>query len=275
MKYSVLAVAALSLAGCETTQQIDYDYVQFKGDSSPKLTSSQIRSGSLDNLTEGEAVMIAKATDGSGAVSQPNFVGAQIVETLLANRNDRDNLEALRKRCDPDNDGIWDIFCPELSKVRGRLSSGRYVNFQSYYSIAHKETLNGQWTSSVKIDRAKPSAGTMPINLRLFSINRGNKSFEGDVEFIIDLPPQVEFQGVDLVQNIRDQRGTKQVLSMLPIIQYVTLAMSDYPTSQLTEQVETQMSDDGLLRIVVKNKTLDENEGVSIDYSVKYLAEDG
>jgi hypothetical protein len=292
LRWAPGGIALLLVGACATPQYYDYDSIQFRGDNSPMVQSSQAARGDFSNLTEGESIVVAIAADGSGAISHPNNATTQVIEALLSNRNDQDDLEMIRKRCDPDGDGVWDMYCPELmnDKLRNRLNNSRSRNgvgnskeragleisniviFDSFITLSRENTAKDRWATSAVIDRSKAKVAQEPIYLRLITMNKGNKDYRGDLEVMINVPPQVKFGAFQSISQIRDGRGAKAFVSSLPFIQLAAGAMANYPTVKTDAEIQ-QKTDDGKIRVTFKHIVLKPGDGVSIDYNVTYAIE--
>lgn len=199
----ILGCAVIILiSGCATeTINIVHDEVTFKGDVQPMVSSSQALLGNIDDLTEGEALTVGKAFDGSGALSRPNPATVKVIETKLGKR--KVDLNLIWERCDPDGDGILDFYCPELlaymsdpdlyaSMSDGQMELRQFVMFQSSYSLSTSRKLDeDNWTIDAQIDISEEDDAKVPIYLKLMAVNRGNKTFEGDLTVYANLPPQL------------------------------------------------------------------------------------
>lgn len=289
MKWALSALAMLCAGACASPKYFDYDSIQFKGDSEPRVMSSQAAKGDFTNLTEGESIIVAIAADGSGAISNPNLATTTVLDAILANRNDQDSLEAIRKRCDPDGDGVWDIYCPELmdeklrnrlnnqrnrngvgnSKDRAGLESANIVNFDSVLTLSRSNQAKDRWGRTAVIDRTQAKLPQEPIYLRLMTMNRGNKDYRGDLEVMINVPPQVKFGAFQNIAQIRDGRGTKAFLAAVPFVGLATYAMADFPSVKTDAEI-VKNTEGGKIRVTFKHIVLKPGDGVSIDYNVTY-----
>lgn len=261
---SVILTAVLT-AGCGTTTTITRDTVQFKGDVSPRVTSAQLLAGDLSNLSEGEALIFAQAQDGSGAVSYPGYAELVIAETILV--NDRREGQLGLDRCDLDGDGILDGYCPDLAL----LTDEKYVNFQSLYAVSRDAGRNrDHWGDSDTVVITDEADAEIPVFLKILSINRGNKTFEGDFFVYVDIPPQVTFAQVLAVNHVVDQRETVTALSMIPFIGLVALGMRDYGRVNPVTDFEVVRLHDHRIKIIARNVTLPPGQGIDIEYEVAY-----
>ena len=260
-----LFLASTFIAGCGATTTITRDTVQFKGDVSPRVTSAQFLAGDLSNLSEGEALIFAQARDGSGAVSYPGYAELVIAETILA--NDRREGQLGLDRCDLDGDGILDGYCPDLAL----LTDEKYVNFQSLYAVSRDAGRNrDHWGDSDTVVITDEADAEIPVFLKILSINRGNKTFEGDFFVYVDIPPQVTFAQVLAVNHVVDQRETVTALSMIPFIGLVTLGMRDYGRVNPVTDFEVLRLHDHRIKIIARNVTLPPGQGIDIEYEVAY-----
>jgi hypothetical protein len=289
MKWALSALATLCVGACASPKYFDYDNIQFRGDNAPMVQSSQAAKGDFSNLTEGESIIVAIAADGSGAISHPNNVETKVIDALLANANDQRDLEAIRKRCDPDGDGIWDMYCPELmddklrnrlnnqrnrngvgnSKERAALETSNIVIFDSFTTLSRENRAKDTWFTSTLIERTKAKVAQEPIYLRLITMNKGNKDYRGDLEIMINVPPQVKFGAFQSISQIRDGRGAKAFVASLPFIQIAAGAMANYPTVKSDAEI-VQKVEDGKIRVTFKHVVLKPGDGVSLDYNVTY-----
>lgn len=215
MKVSVIIFAAATISlttACASapTRLIEVDSIQFKGDSLPAMTSADLLRNDYSKLTEGETVVVAISADNTGAVSQPNFVNASITEVVA--ENSERSLEQMRSKCDIDSDGIWDKYCPELVNELLESESESFVMFDSAYTISRVTSGRDDWLKSTSFDRNDVVDQTQPIYVRLLSVNRGNKVFTGDLDMIVQVPPQVEFRQIKDLYKVRNNDTTKAVV---------------------------------------------------------------
>jgi len=258
-------LAAVLAAGCGTTTTITRDTVQFKGDVSPRVTSAQLLAGDLSNLSEGEALIFAQAHDGSGAVSYPGYAELVIAETILA--NDRREGQLGLDRCDLDGDGILDGYCPDLAL----LTDEKYVNFQSLYAVSRDAGRNRDyWGDSDTVVITDEPGAEIPVFLKILSINRGNKTFEGDFFVYVDIPPQVTFKQILAVNQVRDQREMVGTLLAIPFIGMVALGMQGYALVNPVTDFELVAVHDHRIKIIARNVTLPPGQGIDIEYEVAY-----
>ena len=209
----LLIMSMLVLSGCAVpTITVDRDSFQFKGDVAPMVLSRDAFSGNLANLSEGEAIVVAVADDGSGALSQPTMASVDVVETILAKEGDP--CEVAKSRCDRDGDGVWDSDCRDLFFPKCEI--GDFVSFSSWYVISKdKQDAGNFWQTSERIDIAEEKRQQVPLHLKMLTINRGNKTFTGRLTIHSQLPPQVEFLKINDVTKVRDQSDIKAVAGFL------------------------------------------------------------
>lgn len=256
---------------------VELDAVQFKGDSFPAMTSSDLKRSDYSKLSEGETVIVAIADDNSGAVSHPNLASASITEVIA--KNSEKSMELLRSQCDVDSDGIWDSYCPELiSELR---ESENFVMFKSNYTISQTTSGRDDWSNSTSIDRNEFVDKTQPIYVRLLTVNEGNKAFTGDLNIIVNIPPQVEFKQIKELYKVKSNAGTKAVVGGLVT---AMTALSGVPIYATTGDVgwikdfDRQKSYDDFsitntnkkLNVTANNVSIEPNEGMELIYEVSY-----
>lgn len=270
----VSVASVIVLSGCASNvKTINSDLIQFKGDAPPLVTSSDAVKSNFENLSEGETIIVALTGDGSGAISQPNIAKVDVFVELLANAKSQQTLELLMDRCDPDRDGIWDVYCPELLniKVKDQLQHQKHVLFQSSYQVSRDE--KGESGSYAWINKSKEKKKSIPLYLELNSINRGNKHFHGDLDTYINVPPQVEFERVVDTKKIRDQSGTIETLMMIPYINLIAMGMKNFKSVPTKATFEVEKTEGRRVRIRAKGINLKPGEGVRIKYLTSYLLE--
>lgn len=269
----LLIMSMLVLSGCAVpTITVDRDSFQFKGDVAPMVLSRDAFSGNLANLSEGEAIVVAVADDGSGALSQPTMASVDVVETILAKEGDP--CEVAKSRCDRDGDGVWDSDCRDLFFPKCEI--GDFVSFSSWYVISKdKQDAGNFWQTSERIDIAEEKRQQVPLHLKMLTINRGNKTFTGRLTIHSQLPPQVEFLKINDVTKVRDQSDIKAVAGFLGglilVGGFIVDMIDDYGDVASDAEFTTDYAeDDKKIRVIAKNITLDPGEGINLEYTVNY-----
>lgn len=273
-KVLVSILSVVVLGGCASSvKTINSDLIQFKGDAAPLVTSSDAVQNNFENLSEGETIVVALTRDGGGAISQPNIAKVDVFVELLANARSQETLELLLNRCDPDGDGIWDVYCPELLniKVKDQLQHQKHVLFQSSYQVSRDE--KGESGSYAWINKSKEKKKSIPLYLELNSINRGNKQFQGDLDTYINIPPQVKFERVVGTKKIRDQSGTKETLMMIPYINLIAIGMKNFKSVPTKATFEVEKTEGRRVRIRAKGINLKPGEGIRVKYLTSYSLE--
>jgi len=189
-------------------------------------------------------------------------------------------MELLRSKCDVDSDGIWDKYCPELMD-----ESENYVMFNSNYTISQVTSGRDDWNRDTSIDRNEFVGKTQPIYVRLLTVNEGNKAFTGDLEIIVNIPPQVEFKQIKDLYKVKSNAGTKAVVGGLLT---AMTALSGAPVYNTTGDVgwikdfDRQKSYDDFtivdsnrkLNVTANNVVIEPNEGMELIYEVSYQYQD-
>lgn len=268
-----LLFGLLVLSGCAaSTITVDRDRFQFKGDVPPMVLSRDAFSLNLDNLSEGETIVVARADDGSGSLSQPTIASVDVVETILAKEGDP--CEVAKSRCDRDGDGVWDSDCRELFFPKCEI--GDFVSFSSWYVISKdKQDAEDFWLTE-RIDIAEEERQHVPLHLKMLTINRGNKTFTGRLTIHSKLPPQVEFLKINDVRKVRDQTGTRGFFgSIAPITAGLSLFIAEMidaygDVASDAEFTTDYAEDDKKIEVIAKNITLDPGEGINLEYTVNY-----
>ncbi len=292
VSFLVSTVAAYILSGCaaQQTRMLTHDVIQFRGDAQPKVTSSDILSGTLTNLSEGETLVAAVARDGSGALSQPTIATVNVVETMITNTNlDRDlaleRWDLALERCDPDSDGFLDIYCPELASMMssGALGNEKYVLLQSWQVLSKdRHSDEDHWQDSTTVDVAEEKIRNIPIHLKMLTVNRGNKTFTGDVLVHSRLPSQVTPVKIDEVSKVRDNTAAKEFTSGmalgmplygLPLL-LISEMMDNYQVVQSNAKFESEYTPDGNIKIIAEDITLGPGEGINVEYTANYEIQD-
>ena len=274
----LLIMSMLVLSGCAVpTITVDRDSFQFKGDVAPMVLSRDAFSGNLANLSEGEAIVVAVADDGSGALSQPTMASVDVVETILAKEGDP--CEVAKSRCDRDGDGVWDSDCRDLLF---QCEIGDFVSFSSRYVISKdKQDAGNFWQTSERIDIAEEKRQQVPLHLKMLTINRGNKTFTGDLTIHSQLPPQVELLEINEVTKIQDNTETKNFLGEVAgatasigvgfLFMLAADLIDSYETVTSDAEFTTDYAeDDKKIRAIAKNITLEPREGINLEYTVNY-----
>lgn len=265
-----------SISGCQTQGQIiDRDVVLFKGDSNPVVSSSAARSGDMTNLSEGETLIVAIASDGSGALSQPTIAEVKIQETILS--SEEFNRDLIMNRCDHDGDGILDVYCPDLinSMNNGMLQNEKFVTFQSWYLIAKDLDIDeDKWGSKVTIDTATVIERDVPVYLKLITINRGNVAFKGDLTIYGRAPPQMKIKKVTEYSKIEDQIETKRTLGAIPFAGLFSLGMDNFVVIDTSADFKIELTDEGHAKLTIKNIFVEPGQGVTLEFTAVYTVAD-
>lgn len=267
---TITAGIMLLLSGCApSTTLITHDTIQFKGDTHPNVTSTEALAGDLSNLTEGETLVIATAKDNSGALSRPNPVAVDVVETVLVDAAKERNLEQLWARCDPDRDGILDFYCPEL------LSHRKFVTFETAYGVYDKRNKDKDAQSvfrggALTINISESKNRDIPVHLNMLTLNRGNKSFEGDLIIHARVPPQVKVTKITRAVKVRDNTKRQNAIGSIPIFGVIALAMDWIGEVSTNAIFDTKITPAGDVELTVKGIKVEPGEGVRLDYEVVY-----
>lgn len=269
----IYTIVFFILAGCGPSKhhQIEHDVIQFKGDTQPTVTSRQLLSGDLSNLTGGETLVSAIAKDGSGVLSQPTIATVNVIESVLSNT--QSDFDMALERCDPDGDGILDAYCPELFAFmqNGALGNRKIVLFQSWYLVSNSLRVDqNYWSTNSSIDIAEQKDSSVPLYLKMLTINRGNKTFDGDLTIYAQVPYQIKPVRVDRANKVKDNTANKALVAAIPYIQVFALAMDNFVNVISDVAIDTDIRPDGLIKLTAKNITLEPGEGINLEYTATY-----
>ena len=271
--FLLLIGSFIVVSGCAPTVTIPRDSFQFKGDVPPMVLSRDAVSGKLDNLSEGETLVVAVAADGSGALSQPTIAKVNVVETILAREgSSEDACKRGMGLCDQDGDGVWDSDCREFLSPKCEIED--FVSFQSWYKISKDAgDFGGSMVkNSERIDIAEEDRRQVPFHLKMLTINFGNKTFTGDLTIHSQLPPQVTFTKINDVTKVWDRQAIQTAIMFIPGIgPSLGLAMDRYGATESDAEFTTDYAEeDKRIKVVAKNITLEPGEGISLEYTVNY-----
>lgn len=279
----ILTIASLLVvAACATPPTREIDRFSFVGDTAPRVTSSQAFAGILDNLAPDESLVVARAREGGGALSQPTRATVIVVEPVL--EEDLNNPDVWLQRCDLDGDGILDRHCPELFEAldAGDLASRQYVSFQSWYTInANPRVDRDLWGTEQVLNTGEAVERTMPVTLKLLTVNLGNKTFDGDLDLYINIPPQVRLGDIQLASKVVSREGAKTALNtglmVLGAMAGVYMPsnsadafLNDYANVDSTAVFDVVEVTDDRVRLRVTGAEIAPGEGVTVEYTALY-----
>ncbi len=279
----LLALVAALATGCAATPETrEIDRFTFVGDLSPRVTSTEAFSGELQNLAVNESLVVARARDGGGALSQPTVATVSVVEPIL--EAESNNPDLWLERCDPDNDGMLDMHCPELflALEGDELASRQFVSLQSWYTInANPKVDRDFWGINQVLNKGEAVDREMPVTLKLLTVNLGNKTFDGDMDIYVNIPPNVRLGAIRLASKVVNREGGKDALGVgLMVLGAMVGAyvppdmadslMNDYANVQSSAVFEVVEVADNRARIKASGLELQPEEGVTVEYDALY-----
>ncbi|MEM6638369.1 MAG: hypothetical protein AAF610_00565 [Pseudomonadota bacterium] len=301
---SALIATTIALAGCGTTlPNRTIDTVQFAGDVEPRVATSSAFQGQFDNLAQNESLIVARASDGGGALSSPEPAWLIVTEPQLEERT-RDYQYWL-SRCDFDGDGMLDRDCPELflalqqqgdlalEQGNGSLVSQKIVSIKSWYTINQDPDVDrDNWGVRQVLNTTDAVDARMPVTLKLLAVNTGNKAFDGDLDVLINIPARVSLGNLREASKVKSRAKAKgwlatgigtglaaaAMMSGVPVAPGIFDAgaalsdtvFDDFERIDSEARFTVEDQSDTRIAISVENIQIGENEGITIEYDALY-----
>lgn len=206
--------------------------------------TAQLRAGengqpSLTSIGIGDTVVVSpgstKAVVASSTVTYTLYEQGQ----LTSDENKR-QLSVTRKNV------------PDIQFMKGELRNGDVM-------------LGDIW---IDLHTTKPEDFNRTLHYLLF--NRGDKPFRGDLTVYDLLPPELELRKINSGNKYADRTQVKNVLSMLPLIQYFAFAMDNYV--KLDESVTMEHEQlDAIHRYTFRRLVLEPGQAVGFTIDVHYV----
>jgi hypothetical protein len=261
-KFSFMFVCLLAfiVGGCTSTVQIGS--YQNQGDHAPLIYSSQLINKDFKNLSDGEAIAIAIGNE--KAIARPNLTEMHIYKNVRNTSNSDFSLDL--KICDPDGDGILDLFCPAKKKIADDNGS-EYFDLTAIKFVQDK---SGDWQYKAFIDRDSVYGNVYSGKYRIILLNSGTKTYTGPLVAYDRLEPAMTYSGIRSVKKVVDHRDLRSNLALVPYIGLVTLAMDDFSTTSDSMQMVDKVID-GIVKFESQSLTLSPGEGIQIDFGVNLV----
>ena len=251
------ALSFLILSGCASTVQLGS--YQNKGDQTPLVYSSQLLTKDFKNLSDGETV--AMAIGNEKAIARPNLTEINVYKKI--DNSSKLDFDLDIKLCDPDGDGILDIFCP----ARKRLADSNGAEYFDLAAIKFVLDKSGKWLHTINIDRDSVSGNIFAGQYRLILLNTGTKTYTGPLTAYDKLEPSMKCTGLKSVYKVVDHRELRSNLSVIPYIGLVTLVMDDFSASSETIALTDNVVD-SVVKFESQSLSLKPGEGMQIDFGV-------
>jgi|GEM_PF-3385840 len=242
-----LLVAASLLSGCETAQTAEVATIQNGPDLHPRVTLHEARSTVLGNLMPSESIVLASGSD--EALVTPNNVLISIRRPLTAEER--------------------------ATAARGRGGAAGEPDAAPRFALSAEKSLldrERRWHTRTSVDLGSQDAEE-PVEFRLVAVNRGNKTFSGDLVIHDHLPTTLLFEEIVSARKVRDQRGARQALSTIPFLGIAAVAMDDYGAAEGSFQFGHD-SQDGLLTAHFGSIELRPLEGVLLQFRARLAPAD-
>lgn len=256
--FSIALTAALGGCATQTAQIGSYHN---HGDQSPMVYSGQLLANDFKNLTDGETIALTTGSD--KAIARPNLTEINVYKEIQTTSASGSGSDFDLKRCDPDGDGILDLFCP-AKKQRSEADGSKYFDLTA---IKFVRDMDGKWLQTINIDRDKVGGNTYAGQYRIILLNTGSKDYSGPLLAYDKLEPAMTYAGIRSVSKIVDRRNLRATLSVIPYVSLVALMMDDFSTTS-GQVAMTDKIAGSIVRFESQSLTLSPGEGVQIDFGV-------
>lgn len=251
---------AAMLGGC-ASQTAQIGSYHNHGDQTPMAYSGQLLAEDFNNLTDGETIALATGSD--KAIARPNLTEINVYKKIKNTSTTASSIDLDLKRCDPDGDGILDLFCP-AKKLRSDADGSKYFDLTA---IKFVRDPNGQWLQTASIDRDTVSGSLYAGQYRIILLNTGTKDYSGPLIVYDKLEPAMTYAGLRSVSKVVDRRNLKATLSVIPYVGFAALAMDDFSTTSGHVAVTDKLTN-GIVKFESPSAALSPDEGVQIDFGV-------
>lgn len=251
---------SMTLTGCagQTAQIASYHN---QGDQAPMAYSGQLLAEDFKNLTDGETIALATGSD--KVIARPNLTEINVYKKIKSASASASGIDLDVKRCDPDGDGILDLFCP-AKKQRSDAEGSHYFDLTAIKFVRDPD---GNWLQTASIDRDTVRGSVYAGQYRIILLNTGTKDYSGPLIVYDKLEPAMAYAGLRSVSKVVDRRDLKATLSVIPYVGFAALAMDDFSTTSGHITVTDKLTN-GIVKFESPSVTLSPGEGVQIDFGV-------
>lgn len=252
-------ILAAMLGGC-ASQTAQIGSYHNHGDQAPMAYSSQLLTDDFKNLTDGETIALAIGSDKT--IARPNLTEINVYKKIKS-ASTSSSIDLDLKRCDPDGDGILDLFCP-AKKQRSDADGSTYFDLTAIKFVRDPD---GNWLQTASIDRDTVSGSAYAGQYRVILLNTGTKDYSGSLVVYDKLEPAMAYSGLRSVSKVVDRRNLKATLSVIPYVGFAALAMDDFSTASGHVAVTDKLTS-GIVKFESQSVTLSPGEGVQIDFGI-------
>lgn len=253
-------ILATMLAGC-ASQTAQIGSYHNHGDQAPLAYSGQLLAEDFKNLTDGETIALAAGSD--KAIARPNLTEINVYKKIKSASASASSIDLDLKRCDPDGDGILDLFCP-AKKQRSDADGSTYFDLTAIKFVRNPD---GDWLQTAFIDRDTVSGSVYAGQYRIILLNTGTKDYSGPLIVYDKLEPAMIYAGLRSVTKVVDRRNLKATLSVIPYVGFAVLAMDDFSTASGHVAVTDKFTN-GIVKFESQSVMLGPGEGIQLDFGV-------
>jgi len=230
-------LAAVLLAGC-AAPQMALKSTRTGGDSSPQVRADMAGKADLSSLNVGDTVAVSPGNSKVVVASTP-LVYTLYEDGMVTQAEVKRQLAVNRK----------DV--PRIEFIKGELHRGDFIRREILLDLHSKD----------------PNEFNRTIHFLAF--NRGDKAFRGDLTVYDLLPAELELVKLGSANKYTDQTMVKGVLSGLPFLSLVTLAMDNYSKSD--EQVAMRHERlDQVQKFTFQRVVLEPGQAIGFTMNVRY-----
>ncbi|WP_439672162.1 Lipoprotein [Cupriavidus necator] len=230
-------LAAVLLAGC-SAPQMALKSTRTGGDSSPQVRADMAGKADLSSLNVGDTVAVSPGNSKVVVASTP-LVYTLYEDGMVTQAEVKRQLAVNRK----------DV--PRIEFIKGELHRGDFIRREILLDLHSKD----------------PDEFNRTIHFLAF--NRGDKAFRGDLTVYDLLPAELELVKLGSANKYTDQTMVKGVLSGLPFLSLVTLAMDNYSKSD--EQVAMRHERlDQVQKFTFQRVVLEPGQAIGFTMNVRY-----
>lgn len=226
------------------------------GDQAPLIYSSHLLANDFKNLSDGEAVALAAGSD--KAIARPNLTEIHVYKKIQ--KTSQNSAMDLRI-CDPDGDGVLDIFCP----AKQQIADAEKTKYFDLTAMKFVRDPGGTWLHEISIDRDKIAGGVYSGQYRIILLNTGTKDYSGPLVVYDRLEPAMSYTGTISVSKVIDRRELKSDLALIPYLGFLALAIDNFSVTSDAVSVKSSISN-GVLGFESQALTLSPGEGLQIDF---------